>query len=190
MPPDAIVSLFPGADIPPLPPDNLIHITGVSPAPRPDILGPGSLVICLPDEPMIVHGQELPFCLAQHLVVDDSVTDDDSFLVQWGVPGLSREAVGGVGGRRKEVVDIFGPWETFASLQVDRADKFCLPPILVRREQTLMINVELDGDDRIPFNVFDELSSKHGLDMTAISWSRTQFGGLYRAYVLMRANRA
>ena len=52
-----------------------------------------------------------------------------------------------------------------------------------------MINVELDGDDRIPFNVFDELSSKHGLDMTAISVSKTHFGGLYRAYVLMRANR-
>ena len=57
MPPDAIVSLFPGADGAPLPADNLIHITGVSPATRPDILGPGSLVICLPDEPMIVHGQ-------------------------------------------------------------------------------------------------------------------------------------
>ena len=76
------------------------------------------------------------------------------------------------------------------SLQVDRADKFCLPPILVWREQTLMINVELDSDNLIPFNVFDELSSKHGLDMTAMSWPRTHFGGLYRAYVLMQANRA
>ena len=107
---------------------------------------------------MTVHGQELPYCLARHQVIDDLGSDDDSFVVQWLVPGLSKEAVGGVGGRRKQVVDIFGPWETFDSLQINRAGNFRLPKILVRREQTLMINVELDSDNRIPFTVLDELS--------------------------------
>ena len=189
MPPDAIVALFPGADLPPIPADNLIHVTGVSPATRATMLGPGSLVICMPTEPMIVCGQELPFCLGQYLAIDDLGADDDTLTVQWLVPGVSREALGGVGGRRKEVVDIFGPWEKHSALDVERAREVSLPKILIHRDQALLINVELDADKRLPFSAFDELSSKYALDCTAMSVSRTHFGGLYRTYVLMRANR-
>ena len=153
------------------------------------MLGPGSLVICLPTDPMIVCGEELPFCLGQYLAIDDLGADDDTLTVQWLVPGVSRECLGSVGGRRKEVVDIFGPWEKHTAIDVERALDVKLPQILIRREQALLINVELDADKRLPFSAFDKLSSKHGLDCTAMSRSHTHFGGLYRTYVLMRANR-
>ena len=190
MPADMLVQLFPGADVPAMPADSLIHVSGVSLAPRADILGPGSLLICLPARPMIAYGQELPFCVAMHVVIgEDDALDDDSFLVQWLVPGSARQVVSGVGGRKKEVVDIFGPWQLNGSLAADEAHNYSLPPVLVHRDQVLMINIELDADERVPFHVFDELCAKHGVDCTAISISKTHLGGIYRAYVLMRLNR-
>ena len=127
--------------------------------------------------------------MGQYLAIDDLRADDNRLTVQWLVPGVSRECLGSVGGRKKEVVDIFGPWEKHTAIDVERALYVKLPQILIRREQALLINVELDNDKRLPYSVFDELSSKHGLDCTAMSRSHTHLGGLYRTYVLMRANR-
>ena len=190
MPADMIVQLFPGADVPAMQVDSLIHVAGVSLAPRANILGPGSLLICLPEEPMSAYGQELPFSVAMHVVVGETEgLDDEAFVVQWLVPGTSRQIMSGVGGKKKEVLDIFGPWRLMGSVPADEALNYNLPPVVVRREQVLMINIELDGDDRLPFHVFDELNAKHAVDCTAISISRTHHGGLYRAYVLMRLDR-
>ena len=59
--------------------------------------------------------------------------------------------------------------------------------MLVPRSDVLLMNVELEADDKIPFSVFDALRTGFDIDVSAISLSYTQGGGLYRAHVLRTA---
>ena len=60
-----------------------------------------------------------------------------------------------------------------------------LPSVLVEQADMMIINVEL-SDGKIPFGVFDRLRTEQGIDVTALQYSQTPGGNIYRAYVLMR----
>ena len=115
----------------------------------------------------------------------DNLAAGGEVLVQWWVPGKAKESIGGRG-RRKQVADVFGPWHPLDSCSADEVRNVELPPVLVARGNVLMINVELEGGDRIPFKFFDELRTTHNIDVSALSLSSTHNGDLYRSYVLMR----
>ena len=92
--------------------------------------------------------------------------------------------------QEKMVIDIFGSWHAFTTFAaVDLRDTH-LPSVLVRRGDMLINNIVLEQDGKIPFAVFDKLRKSHEIDVTALSVSATQNGGVYRSYVLMRLNRA
>ena len=86
--------------------------------------------------------------------------------------------------KKKQVVDIFGPWQPFAELTANEAAHFELPPVVLHSHAILARNVELE-EHRIPFTVYDELRMSHGIDVTALSVSQTSTGNLYRNYVLV-----
>ena len=82
MPHDALVQLFPGADLPETCVDALIEIPGMRDAPVPDdIIGPSSMVICKPPLPMIVGGSTTPVPFSLGMVVPGSGADDCDYLV-------------------------------------------------------------------------------------------------------------
>lgn len=189
MPPDQIVQLFPGADIPEYPTDALVHVPGLSVAPRvSNLIGPGSMVICKSDADSRCRGQRLLFLLAMVLPQHNANADAD-VLVEWWLPAMSKES-SLAAGKKKQVTDIFGSWYAFTTFAaVDLRDTH-LPSILVRPGDILINNIVLEQGGKIPFAAFDQLKHRFGIDVTALSVSATQNGGVYRSYVLMRLNRS
>ena len=189
LPPDQLVQLFPGADIPEYPTDALVHVPGLSAAPPvSNLIGPGSMVICKSAADSRCRGQRLQFLLARVLPQHNANADAD-VLVEWWLPSMAKES-SLKPGKKKEVIDIFGPWHGFTSFAaVDIRDTH-LPSVLVRPGDILINNVVLEKDGKIPFAAFDRLRNRFEIDVTALSASATQNGGVYRSYVLMRLNRS
>jgi len=94
MPPDQIVALFPGADIPEYPTDSLVHVPGLSTAPPVSTLvGPGSMVICRCNADSRCHGKKLLFLLGLVLPNhNDNAHADADVLVEWWLPSMSKES--------------------------------------------------------------------------------------------------
>ena len=83
------------------------------------------------------------------------------------------------------MIDIFGPWEQYDELKAWAAAAVTVPGVLrVPIADVLLMNVELEADSQIPFDVFDELRTSHDIDVSRISLSITHRGNLYRAHVL------
>ena len=180
LPADSIVQLFPGADLPSVPVDALVHIDGVGGMSRPKVLIDASLVICKSTPLTKMNGTPLLFTLAQ--IVDCRHGRDD-LLVAWWVPPLAAKA-DFKGGRKKMIVDVFGPWKPLAQCTLDELHDTDTPCCLVSHDVVLEMNVELDNG-KIPFSAFDALRNKHGIDVTGFTTSLTQGGNLYRAHCLM-----
>ena len=89
LPADSIVQLFPGADLPNVPVDALVHIDGVGGMSRPKVLIDASFVICKSTSLTKMNGTLLLFTLAQ--IVDCRHAHDD-ILVAWWLPPLSAKA--------------------------------------------------------------------------------------------------
>ena len=124
----------------------------------------------------------VPFSLGVAIPRADA-DDSDDIMVAWWVPGASPSATLRVG-KKAKVLDMFGPWEQYDVLNVASAASAFVPDRIVQRADVLLMNIELDDHQQIPFRVFDTLRLQHAIDVTAISLSLTHRGNLYRAHVL------
>ena len=185
MPEDQLVTFFSGADIPLLPVDSLIKlpkapaIPGQEPAL--DVIGPGSmLIVSAVSCPTKVRGTTLLFSLAK---IMEDVHDADELLVSWYVPCVTAEA-SMKAGTKKKVVDIFGEWTKYEDLSTEEANNVEVAPVLIDPSAVLLHNFAF-ALRVIPYAVFDQLRSRHGIDVTQLSVSLTRNGNLYRAAVLL-----
>ena len=185
-PQDIIAQLFPGADIPNLPPESLVRIEGVTHAHgrvmRPDTIYPGSLVLIRAPENAMAHGRTLQIVVG--MVIDATPRSGDLPVV-WYVPKLSRSG-NFRRSRKKNILDVFGPWTPVSEFS-QAALKTCrLPPGLVDAASVLECNFVLDDESCLPYDVFDALRTRHSIDLSGFNSSFTQRGNKYRNYVLMR----
>ena len=184
LPEDQLVQLFPGADHGSMPVDMLVQVTGRH-APRqeapPNVVCPGSLLICRAPEGTTCYGDRLMFLVGSAL--PDTEKPDGRVLVAWWVPPLA-PAVTFKPGKKKRVLDHFGSWKPLEALSISDAKDINLPPVLVNHADVMLANVELD-DGKVPFSALDILRSDFFIDMTALSVSRTQDGNNYRQWALM-----
>ena len=186
-PQDVIAQLFPGADIPNLPPESLVRIEGVTHnangrVRRPDTIYPGSLVLIRAPDDAMAHGQALQ--LAVGMVIDATPRRGD-LPVAWYVPELSRME-NFRSGSKKNVLDVFGPWAAVSELSHAVLKTCRLPPGLVDAASVLECNFDLDDESCLPYDVFDALRTRHSIDLSGFNSSFTQRGNKYRNYVLMR----
>ena len=186
-PQDVIAQLFHGADIPNLPPDALVRIEGVTHnangrVRRPDTIYPGSLVLIRAPDDAMAHGQTLQ--IAVGMVIDATPRSGD-LPVAWYVPELSRME-NFRSGSKKNVLDVFGPWAAVSELSHAVLKTCRLPPGLVDAASVLECNFDLDDESCLPYDVFDALRTRHGIDLSGFNSSFTQRGNKYRSYVLMR----
>ena len=107
-------------------------------------------------------------------------------IVQWYQPGLSRQATGRTG-RKKEVIDVFGPWSPVDQLPLNKV--LAMPSPLVNAADVLDWGFELEAPALIPFDVLDRLMDEHGVDVTGFTYSMTPRGNSYRAHRHMAAVR-
>ena len=144
MPPDQIVQPFPGSDIPEYPTDALVHVPGLSVAPRvSNLIGVGIMVIYKSDADSRCRGQRLLFLLAMVLPQHNNANADADVLVEWWLPAMSKES-SLAAGKKKQVIDIFGSWHAFSTFAaVDLRDSH-LPSILVRPGDMLINNIVLE----------------------------------------------
>ena len=186
-PQDIVTQLYPGADVPNLPHDALVRIEGLThdsagACIRSKALVPGSHIVVLAPDGTKAHGETLPFVVGQ--VVDTSCRSG-SLLVAWYVPHLGRME-NYRGGRKKQVIDLFGPWSPVDELAMEDLKKCTLPHPILEIQSVVEANFEFTDNQTLPYEVFDALRIRHGIDVSAFSLSMTRYGNLYRSYVLMR----
>ena len=185
MPPDVLVPLFPGADHPEVPADTLIRIPKRWEPPPCRVLGVDSMVICKvpPTTTISLQGayMKLPFLLATVL---DVAADKASIVVQWWVPGASPMVRYG-GGKKQNKIDVFSAWTPSSYMQLGDVADSVLPNIIVDIADVLHINVDIGPGHRLPFPVLDQLRYADVVDLTALSYSQTQLGAVYRSHALM-----
>ena len=186
---DTITQLFPGADIPPIPAENLVRIDGVTHAPggrpiRSNSIHPGSLLLVRVPENTHVQDTPVKFLVAEAMETSARLVRDQQTVVVWYVPGLA-PIENFRGGTKKKVLDIFGPWTSYHALTVPEIKKCSLPQPVVALSQILECNFDLSDAGTLPYDVFDALRIQHNIDVTGFSQSMTRKGNLYRNYALL-----
>ena len=106
-------------------------------------------------------------------------------LVAWYLPQLA-PVCDFRGGRKKQIIDVFGPWSPVDELATRDLKTCCLPDPIVRIQSVLEANFDLTEQQTLPYHVFDTLRNRHSIDLTGFNASMTRHGNLYRSYVLMR----
>lgn len=189
LPADMLVPLLPGADHPDMPVNSLMRFRGAwEPEGLPtDVVGPGSIVICRNDDGSSFSGARLPFLMG---ICFDAGADyrAGKVLVSWMVPSKNPRAAFGMGGRKKMVVDVFSAWESIDQRRLDPANIVCFPSPLVPLGQLIACNVQLE-QGHISFQTLHELKQNHGVDVTALTFSETDRGNLYRTWETMHLGR-
>lgn len=184
-----MISINPGSDVPEMPAevrDALVVIKGIWEPPAPaNYIAPGSMVI-MRAEATTTYYNDCTALFTMGRVVPDSGMNavDGSFIVEWWVPCMGKSTTNRRG-KKKLAVDIFGSWQPLHDLADKVAAGLTLPSVLRTPADVLYCNVELEQDNRIPFQAFDFLRVKCGIDATAMNHSRTHYGDMYRSYVLL-----
>ena len=189
LPDDFVAQLFPSSDVPHIPTDSLVrvetvtHRAGGDGPLRTDSITPGSPILVAP--PAVgadAHGQSLPIVVG---VAVETSNIRGKILVVWYVPELAA-VENDRGGKKKMVLGVFGPWRSTDAMRLADLREHRLPEPLVSLESILEANFEFDSDGALPYDVFDSLRTRHGIDLTGFNTSMTQRGNLYRSCVLMR----
>ncbi len=188
LPADQISMLYPGSDIPPVPLDSLVQVCSVTHnargAPlRSNAIGPGSTLLVRVPSHTQVHECALSFLAAT--AVETSNLGDGKIVVTWHLPGRSSQQ-NFRGGKKKQVVDIFGAWAPLDAVSLQELSHAIVPDPLVNLEDVLECNFEWTKEDTLPYDIFDALRLQHGIDVTGLNSSLTHGGNLYRSYALMR----
>ena len=138
-------------------------------------------IMCCPHDFVIANNaassKALPFCMGQ--VVD---IDEDSAIIQWWHPGLSREA-NMKAGRKKEVLDIFSEWRPSDTFPLGELQP--LPASVLSPKKILLWGFQLESN-QLPFSVLDKIMDLEIADLTGLKISSTKRGAMYRAHRLMR----
>ena len=189
---DTITQLFPGADIPPIPAENLVRIDGITHTAngrviRSNVIVPGSFLLVRVSDDTIVHGTPLGFLVAVAVETNARLSRDHQTVVVWYVPGMTpvenfRQ------GKKRNILDIFGTWTHFHKLTSKELNKCNLPQPVVALSQILECDFELSEEGTLPYDVFDLLRTQHSIDVTGFHTSMTHKGNLYRNYILHRGN--
>ena len=190
LPSDAITQLFPGADIPPIPAENLVMIDGITHTAggrpiRSNVIYPGSLLVVRVPEDTQVQGTPVRFLVAVAVETNARMSRDQHTVVVWYVPDKA-PVENFRGGAKKQILDIFGPWTSIHNMTVPQLKKCRLPQPVVALSQILECNFDLSEEGTLPYDVFDALRTRHGIDLSGFNSSFTQRGNKYRSYVLMR----
>ena len=187
-PHDMIAQWYPGADVPKIANESLVRIEGLThhynggPAIRSTVVVPGSNVLIAAPEGTTAHGQSLQILVGQ--VVDTSCKRG-TLVVAWYLPDLAR-VENFRGGRKKQVIDVFGPWTPMDDLGATVLNNCRLPDPIVPIQSILEANFDLTEDHTLPYDVIDTLRSRHSIDLSGFNTSMTRYGNLYRSYALMR----
>ena len=189
LPMDAITQLFPGADIPAIPTAALLKIDGIThtkkdEAIRSNIIRPGSFLLIRVPQGTVVHALPVSFLIGVAVETGSSAIRERRVVVVWYVPGLAPAETFRSGGKKK-ILDLFGPWATMDDMTVAQMRSCHIPAPIVHVHDVMECNFELTSEETLPYDVFDALRRRHGIDVTGLSTSMTHRGNLYRSYALL-----
>ena len=188
LPPDTLAQQFPGSDVPRQPAQTLVQIEGITHRQgeriKSNVIVPGSLLVLRGAAEAAVHGHKLPFLVGVALESSSKMATSKKLLVSWMVPGRSKAETYRAG-RKKDVIDIFGPWMAVDALSLGDLKQVCLPEPLVNADDILEWNFDLE-EQCLPYETLDQLRLRHDIDVTGLALSLTPKGNLYRSYALTR----
>ena len=108
----------------------------------------------------------MPFTVAQ--VVGPPRAPTDTVLVSWWLPDVT-PIVDFKKGSKKKAIDVFGPWRPLAQMKVPELTGTRMPETQVTQGAVLEMNFELTKENELPFDIFDFLRRRHGVDVTSLS---------------------
>ena len=91
------------------------------------------------------------------------------------------------GGKQQNNIDVCGVCTHSSYMQLGDMADYVLPNIIVDIADVLQINVDIGQDHKLPYHVLDKLRYDDVVDLTALSYSQTQLGTVYRSHALMTA---
>ena len=164
LPDDVVAQLFPSGDVPHIPAESLVRVETITQRAgadrrdlRSDFIAPGStILVAAPAGGAEAHGHNLPIVVG--IAVETSVRRG-TILVAWYVPELA-SAENYRGGKKRMVLDVFGPWRPIDRMNLAELRKHRLPEPLVRPESILEANFSFDGEGGLPYDLFDSLRTK------------------------------
>ena len=110
---------------------------------------------------------------------------NDDILVSWWLPGQS-QAADFKPGKKKQVVDLFGPWRPMSTMAIPDLSGTTMPEPLISQGALLEVGFEFSENKELPFKVFDALRMKHSIDLTSLTHSLTKRGNVYRRFAMLR----
>ena len=90
------------------------------------------------------------------------------------------------GGPKKHIIDLFGPWVPMDEMAAEALKQCRVPSPILNLQSVLEANFELTCDQSLPYDVLDDLRTRHSIDLTGFNLSMTRRGMLCRSYVLNR----
>ena len=111
------------------------------------------MVICRCNADPRCHGKKLLFLLGLVLPNhNDNADADADVLVEWWLPSMSKES-STAPGKKKNVIDIVGPWHAFSTFAAVDLRDTQLPSVLVSGGDILIANIVLEQNETIPYTV-------------------------------------
>ena len=131
-----------------------------------------------------VQGTPVSFLVAVAVETSAHMSRDELCVVVWYLPGTA-PVESFRAGKKKQILDIFGPWTTMQNRTMRQLGESNLPDPVVSLRQILECNFDLSEEGTLPYDVFDALRTQHDIDVTSFSSSMTHKGNLYRNYALL-----
>ena len=131
---------------------------------------------------------DLCFCVFRFSLLPSIATDLIDLRFAWYHP-LDSPEQNFRAGRKKKILDIFGPWGPSDTLPLTSSET--LPSVMQPHQKVLLWDFEPEIDEKnaeqvtIPFSVLDQVMDIHHIDITGLSMSSTKRGNLYRTHRLM-----
>jgi hypothetical protein len=181
-----ICLLFPGADVPRIPAEDLVRVEGLThdknrePIRRDaGTIIHGSTVVVRATDDSTFRGFPMPFLVGQ--AIDELIQGDGKFLVAWFAPTIAA-AETFKKGTKALTLDIFGEWTTTDTMTIADIRNSKFPDPYISHRQVLEANFHWKDDGTLPYWIFDSLRLKHNIDVTGNNLCRTHGGNLYQCY--------
>ena len=144
----------------------------------------GSFLLVRVPQDTVVHDLFVPFLVAVAAEIGSSKIREKNIVVVWYVLGLAA-AETFRSGKKKIILEVFGPWTALDGLTMAQMRTCRILAAMVNVHDVMECNFELSSESTLPYDVFDALRRRHGIDVTGLSTSMTHRGNLYRSYALL-----
>ena len=120
---------------------------------RPNAISPGSTLLVKVPAETLVHDRCVPFLVGVAVQSGSRMERAEDVVAVWYLPELA-PVESFRGGKKANILDIFGPWRPIDNLTISQLKVCRLPAPIVNLSNILECNFEWSNDMTLPYDVF------------------------------------